>query len=193
MVELTSRSEDELIPRLVSSRVGLIRSLMRMSTDLVEPNPAVLYEARLSDFDFLGGEAKKTRIGVGKGETDEEAIGGAIGEAIERYCAWQPDYEAILEASSKELGARVVSPPEFVLYSETQYEEKDIPYRRFDEKQKIEWVRGRSLLEEEDLFVPAELAYLARFRQRVDEQLCLCTSNGLAAGSSVDAAVLSGL
>lgn len=193
MVELTSQADGELFSVLVSPRVGIIRSLLRMSTDVVEPTPVVLYEARLSDFDFRGAEAKRTRAGVGKGKTDDEAIKGAIGEAIERYCAWQPNYEAILEASSKELGSRAISPPEFVMYSDTQYEKKEIPYRPFDEKRKVGWVRGRSLLEDEDVFVPASLAYLGHFGQRVDEEMCLNTSNGLAAGSSLDAAVLSGL
>ncbi len=193
MAELTFELSNDPFLGLVSSRVGIIRSLMRMSTDIVEPTPAVLYEARLSDFDFLGEEAKKSRIGVGKGETEDEAIMGAIGEAIERYCAWQPNSEAILEASSRELGSSAISPPEFVLFSESQYEKKEIPYCPFDEKQKIGWVRGRSLLDNDEVFVPAALAYLTHFGQRMNEQMCLSTSNGLAAGSSVDAAVLSGL
>jgi ribosomal protein S12 methylthiotransferase accessory factor len=193
MAALTSQAESDLFSALVSSRVGIIRSLVRMSTDVVEPTPAVLYEARLSDFDFLGEAAKRTRVGVGKGETEDEAVKGAIGEAIERYCAWQPDYEAILEASAKELGSKAISPPEFVMYSEAQYEKKEIPYRPFDEQRKVDWVRGRSLPEGEEVFVPASLTYLGHFGQRVDEQMCLNTSNGLAAGSSVDAAVLSGL
>jgi ribosomal protein S12 methylthiotransferase accessory factor len=189
MAALTSQADGELFLELVSPRVGIIQSLLRMRTGVVEPTPVVLYEARLSDFDFLGEEAMKTRIGVGKGETEDEAVIGAIGEAIERYCAWQPNYEAILEASYEELGAKAISPPEFVMYSETQYEKKEIPYRPFDEKRKVGWVRGRSFSESEDVFVPASLAYLAHFGQ----QMCLNTSNGLAAGSSVDAAVLSGL
>jgi ribosomal protein S12 methylthiotransferase accessory factor len=193
MVELTSEPDAELFLGLVSPRVGVIRSLVRMSTDVVDPTPAVLYEARLSDFDFLGDEAKRSRVGVGKGETEDEAVKGAIGEAIERYCAWQPDYEAILEASYKELGSTAISPPEFVMYSETQYENKEIPYRPFDKNRNIGWVRGRSLLEDDEVFLPASLAYLGHFGQGGDEQLCLNTSNGLAAGSSVDAAVLSGL
>lgn len=193
MVELISHLNNDPFLGLVSPRVGIIRSLLRLNTDVVEPTPAVLYEARLADFDFLGQEAKKSRIGVGKGETEDEAVVGAIGEAIERYCAWQPNFDAILDASSHELGSKAITPPEFVLFSETQYEKKEVPYRPFDEKHKIEWVRGRSLSEDDEVFVPAAFAYLTHFGQRINEQMCLSTSNGLAAGPSVDAAVLSGL
>jgi ribosomal protein S12 methylthiotransferase accessory factor len=193
MAALTSQADGERFLALVSSRVGIIRSLNRMSTDVVEPTPPVLYEARLSDFDFLGEEAKRSRVGIGKGETEDQAVKGAIGEAVERYCSWQPSYDAILEASSKELGSRAISPPEFVLYSEAQYKKGEIPYRPFDEERKIGWIRGQSLPEDEEVFVPASFAYLSHLGERVDEHMCLNTSNGLAAGSSIDAAVLSGL
>lgn len=177
----------------MSPRVGIVRVLSRMVKEAVEPTPPILYEARLSDFDFVGGEARRTRIGVGKGETEDAAVKGAIGEAVERYCAWQPDYSAILEASARDLGPSAISPPEFVLYSKTQYEEGEVPYRPFDEKRPIGWIRGRSLPEGEEVFVPASFAYLSHLGGRAEEHMCLNTSNGLAAGPSTDAAVLSGL
>lgn len=183
------QSQGEDIFALVSPRVGIIRSLRPMSTELVEPVPIVLYEARLADFEFSGEEARKTRIGVGKGSTEDAAIMGAIGEAIERYCAFQPDQEGLVEASADELGSSAITPPEFVLYSPAQYERGEVPYRPFRRESRIAWIRGRSLPDEQEVFVPASLAYLGL----VGEQLCHNTSNGLAAGSDLDSAILGGL
>lgn len=190
MAAQISPADIERFLAVVSPRVGIVRSLNRMGTEIVEPSPVVLYQAGLSDFDFMGEEGRGSRVGVGKGETEDEAVRGAVGEAIERYCSWQPDYEEILEASSDELGSSAISPPEFVLYSEEQYKNEEIPYRPFDGKRRMGWVRGRSLPDDGEVFVPASFAYLTHLHE---EQMCLNTSNGLAAGSSVDAAVLSGL
>ena len=183
------QSSHEDILSIVSPRVGIIRSLRPMNTELVELAPIELFEAQLADFAFSGKDGEKTRLGVGKGITEDAAMMGAIGESIERYCAMQPDYDSIVEASADELGSSAIPPPEFVLYSAAQYENGEIPYRPFRSGARMGWVRGRSLPDGGEVFVPASMAYLGY----VGEQLCHNTSNGLAAGPSIDAAVLGGL
>jgi len=183
------QSSHENVLDIVSPRVGIIRSLRPMSTELVELAPIQLFEAELADFAFSGNDGKKTRLGVGKGVTEQAAMMGAIGESIERYCAMQPDYDSIVDASADELGAAALPPPAFVLYAEAQYENGEVPYRPFRSGARTAWVRGQSLSDGREMFVPASMAYLGY----VGEQLCHNTSNGLAAGSSLDAAVLGGL
>ena len=72
--------------RMVDPRVGLVRSLSRVCRGMEEPNPPVVYHAVLSHFDLRKGEAVE-RSASGKGDTESEAMGGALGEAAERYCA----------------------------------------------------------------------------------------------------------
>lgn len=193
MNPISSQIDKELLAHLVSPRVGIIRSLFRMSTEDVEPMPAVLYEAKLADFDFMSEAVKKARVGVGKGETDAEAMTGAVGEAIERYCAWQPNYDLYLEASAGELGSKAIHPDQFVLYSVEQYQNDEIIFSPFDAGKAMHWVPGVSLKGQEQLYVPASLAYIGYSGLRMNEELCLSTSNGLAAGRSIEKAVLSGL
>ena len=69
---------------LVNPRVGVIKKLTRMPRGADEPNPPILYHAILANYDFKKVEAS-ARATAGKGLSDSDAIGGAIGEAIERF------------------------------------------------------------------------------------------------------------
>lgn len=159
-----------------------------MNTEMVEPTPIELYEARLADFEFTGDDAK-TRLGVGKGATEQTAAMGAIGEAVERYCSLQPDHDAVFEASADQLGPHAISPVELVLYSAEQYESGLIHYPRFQSGHTTSWIRGRFLPGGDEAFVPAAMSYLGA----IGEQWCHNTSNGLAAGPDLASAVLGGL
>lgn len=189
MLTAVYESNDLDILDIVSSRVGIVRSLRQMNTELVELAPIELYEAQLADFEYAGEDTKKTRLGVGKGATEEAAVMGAIGEAVERYCSLQPNYDAVFESSVDQLGSSAISPSELVLYSEEQYETGAIPYPRFRSGHRTGWVRGRFLPGGHEAFVPASFSYLGP----VGEHWCHNTSNGLAAGPDLDSAVLGGL
>ena len=182
-------SGDRHVLDLVSPRVGIIRSLRPMITELVEPAPIMLYEAQLADFEYAGEGARKIRLGVGKGTSDHAARMGAVGEALERYCSLQPDIDTLVESSADELGPQAIWPSELVLYAEEQYATRAIPYPRFTGGHRTSWVHARSLPGGDDTFVPAHFAYL----RPVGEHWCHSTSNGLAAGPDLDSAVLGGL
>src|SRR5215213_1633694 len=87
---------------LVSPRVGVIRSLNRIGCGAEEPSPPIMYQAVLSHFDFRNAKLID-RVAGGKGETEEQAILGAIGEAVEHYCASHPDPARILRAALVDL------------------------------------------------------------------------------------------
>ena len=93
----------EELMQLVSPRVGLIRSLTRGARGPVEPNPPILYQAVLSHFDFRRAKLIE-RAAAGKGETENEAIGGAIGEAVERYCGSHLDVKVFRRANWQAAG-----------------------------------------------------------------------------------------
>ena len=75
---------------LVSDRTGIIRSLSEINRGAAEPSPPVFYLAILAHFDFRKAPVED-RIGVGKGLTKADAMAGAVGEALERYCGSQPE------------------------------------------------------------------------------------------------------
>ncbi len=177
---------------LVSPRTGVIKSLTRVRRGADEPPGTVIYHAQLSNFDF-----KKTgsdeRMTAGKGLTDSEAIGGAIGEAIERYCAYHPDSKRIVRAKRAGLDGPSIGPEDLVLYSAEQCGRPGFPYLQWNSDAETGWVRAVNLPQGEPIWVPAFLVYLNYTGPDGADSYCAPTSNGLAAGPDLDRAILAGL
>lgn len=195
MTASASRAALERYRALVSPEVGIIRSLQPASRGVDEPNPPVIYQAMLSHFDFRNARPLD-RAAVGKGATEDDAALGAIGEAVERYCASHPDAAAFqrgTRAGWAAMGRSTLSPAECVLYADSQYERPGFPYRRWDERLEIAWLPARELPGGAEVLVPAGCVYLNYSGDRAEELLCPPTSNGLAAGPDLESAILHGL
>ena len=126
--------------------------------------------------------------GYGKGLKQSDALASAVGEAVERWAAARVDGEKLVRASfrklRRELRNEAFDPRWLCLYSEEQYHLPHFPYRPFDENQPLHWIAGRWLDTGEPVYLPAFATYLTD--EFVPEALCQTTSNGLAAGSSVE-------
>lgn len=177
---------------LVSPKVGLIRTIAPQVRGSDEPLPPFLYTATLSNFDFRKAD-RAERMAAGKGRTKEEAIASAVGEAIERYCAYHWDPYRTFLATRQAVEQPVISPADCVLYSEQQYGMPGWQYQRWEEAQEVTWIQGTELPSGTPVALPASLVYLVSPAPRPEDFFAPATSNGLAAGSSVAAAVLSGL
>ena len=182
---------DERLLPLISPRVGIIRSVTRVGRSVTEPTPPVLCQAILSNYDFHVGDPMD-RTASGKGETEADAVLGAIGEALERYCASVFDQRAFRKTAARDLGPEAVRPEDFVLYSPEQYARKDWPYRRPDPEVPISWVAGHELPDGNQVLLPASLVYLNAITEQREDFFAPPTSNGLAAGQSLAAAILGG-
>jgi ribosomal protein S12 methylthiotransferase accessory factor len=180
----------ENLLELVSPRCGLVRSLNRMARGIDEPTPPILYYAQLASYDFKSVKPVE-RAAAGKGLTDDEAIGAAIGEAVERYCAAHVDESRLERMTIAAAGTDAVTPGECVLYSPTQYARHGFRYLPESPDFELEWVRGRELPQDREVLVPASLVYL--YGAASGSALAPSTSNGLAAGPTLDAAVRGGL
>jgi ribosomal protein S12 methylthiotransferase accessory factor len=188
-LETQLASQLELLMKLVSPRTGLIRRLRRLSRQAEEPNPPVIYQALLAHFNFRTAPELE-RSGGGKGETETQSILSAIGEALERYCAQHYHPAWFLRAPFAKMSAAALSPIECVLYCEEQYARPGFPFARFNPWQPLSWLRGWTLPDRRELWVPASLVYLNYFGEAPQEYLCLATSNGLAAGPDLESALL---
>ena len=177
---------------LVSPRTGIIRALSRVQRGAEEPSPPFIYQSEVSHFDFQMARAQD-RASAGKGATEEAAIRGAIGEAIERYCASHIDPTATIVSQWLPISDRAVAPTEFVLYSANQYEQRKVLYHRWDMKDEVTWVAAHELPSDRLVYVPASLVYLQFPQRRVEDVFTPATSNGLAAGPTLDYAILHGL
>jgi ribosomal protein S12 methylthiotransferase accessory factor len=134
---------------------------------------------------------------AGKGTTADAAMAGALCEAIERASfAFRGDEVDALGAHAETDGARHPSP--FLLFSASQYRQRErwnrscssfqrVP-QPFDVESTVAWSRVWSLASREYALVPTALLY-AGFRGP-GAQFCRADSNGLAAGRTLEEAVL---
>jgi ribosomal protein S12 methylthiotransferase accessory factor len=177
---------------LVSPKVGVISHLSRIVRGAEEPVPPVIYQATLAHFDYRKAEPLE-RANAGKGLTDADAIRGAIGEAIEHYCASNINPYLSFTAPWSQVEAAGVAPPECVLYSETQYARPNFPYHRWEPKDQVTWMPVRELPGGREAYAPSSLVYLSAPSTRAEDFFTLSTSNGLAAGPNLEFAILHGL
>lgn len=182
---------ERLLP-LVSPRIGLIRSLSLRVRGDDEPRLPLIYDAVLANYDFRKG-ASLERGSCGKGLTDEAAMLGAIGEAVEHYCASHAATRRMRRSTIGALDGAAVAPTELVLFSNAQYATKDFPYSPWREDAEIPWMRALDPLTCESMWVPATLVYLNYSGEQPQDFLCPPTSSGLAAGATFADAIRSAL
>src|SRR5215218_10117281 len=114
----------ERLLSLVSPRTGVVRNVVRIPRGGEEPVPPILYQATLANFEFKKAQSSE-RSAAGKGLTEAEAVGGAIGEAVERYCASHIDVTRQRRARLADMSGPHIAPAECVLYSDRQYGAED--------------------------------------------------------------------
>jgi ribosomal protein S12 methylthiotransferase accessory factor len=177
---------------LISPKVGLVRSVAPQVRGMEEPLPPHLYTAILSNFDFKVVD-KQERIAAGKGRTEEEAIAAAVGEAVERYCAYHWDPRATFLSKRENLQLPAIYPEDCVLYSARQYDSPGWPCHRWNPEEEVTWLPAVELPQQRPVAVPASLVYLVHPVARAEDFFTPATSNGLAAGPTLSGAILGGL
>lgn len=175
---------------LISPRTGLIRELRDVQPPGTAPAPPFLSQTTLSNFDFRLGSPLE-RSAAGKGWTREEAHFGAIGEALERYCASVYDNSA-LQFGPTCADQPFIEPSAFVLYTDRQYDAPGFPFRRYEPGRALHWCRALRL-DGTTVLVPASETYLSFPSYALGENFSLLTTTGLSAGETLDAAILGGL
>ncbi|NKE60300.1 TOMM precursor leader peptide-binding protein [Lentzea sp. PSKA42] len=135
----------------------------------------------------------------GKGVTALDAEVGALCEALERHSAHADGDEARVRGSYRSLGAQAIHPDTVHLYDPRQFEDRSswnaahsvFQYvcAPFDDDAEIDWTPVWSLTRSEHRLLPTGLLY---FNHEADDRLA-ADSNGNAAGSSLEDAVLQGM
>jgi ribosomal protein S12 methylthiotransferase accessory factor len=177
---------------LVSPHTGIIRAINRFTKPYTEFDLPVLWQAELANFQ-LRKQQDDLRYGVGRGMTDEQAIIGAVGEAIERYCGGIVDYRQLIVSSYAELGDNAVHPSAFCSFSDKQYSDPTFPFSAFNPATQTSWMAALSLASNQQVLVPASLVYLGWDSNLPGDYILPVTSNGMASGASLEFAAYSGL
>ena len=180
----------DTFPRLISPSVGIVRSLERVHKSLSEPKSPFIYRAELSNHRFLENEEDAFIVASGKGFDQKAAKVSAMGEAVERYAASSWGEEVVIRGTRTDLSCETLDPTRLILFEPSQYSE--LKYDPYDDDAELGWVMMRALSKGAELAVPA-LAVLMAYETKGDEPFLFpITSNGLAAGPTLAAAVLSG-
>ncbi|MDV6011618.1 TOMM precursor leader peptide-binding protein [Haloechinothrix sp. LS1_15] len=138
----------------------------------------------------------------GKGVTALEAEVGALCEAIERYSGSFHGDEPRVTGSFRELGEHAIHPNSCMLYEERQYATRTVwnathaPFQYvcdpFDEAVVMDWTPVWSLTNGRHRLLPTEMLYYGAPRHG-PSRMVRADSNGNAAGSSLEDAMLQGL
>ncbi|MEY9876224.1 bacteriocin biosynthesis cyclodehydratase domain-containing protein [Streptacidiphilus sp. MAP12-33] len=136
----------------------------------------------------------------GKGSTPLRARVSALAEALERHCGYLQGDEPVVRASYRRLGDQAVHPDTVQLYAGRQFADRERwnaangPFqhvaRRFAEDRTIEWTPVWSLTGQRRL-LPTALLYFGG-PNLAGRPYCQANSNGVAAGASLEDAILQG-
>ncbi|HST66837.1 MAG TPA: TOMM precursor leader peptide-binding protein [Mycobacteriales bacterium] len=135
----------------------------------------------------------------GKGVTAEEARTGALCEAVERWSGSFQGGEARVRGSLRDLGDRAVHPNDVMLFDERQYAGRadwnprhglfQHVCERFDETAELDWTPMWSLTAQRHRLLPTRQLYYGG----PGPASVYADSNGSAAGSCLEDAILQGL
>lgn len=138
----------------------------------------------------------------GKGTTARAARTSALGEAVERYSGvWQGDWEQTLQGSARDLQG-VVPLDALLNFSPAQYAGRTAWNRALksphqvvpeplDPTMMIDWTRAWSLTHQQERLLPS--AYCWYGHPDLKRTVCFADSNGCAAASSRELALMKGL
>lgn len=206
---LTPAQTLHTLTRHISPITGIVTSLQPASEWVDAHGTAPAYVARHNfvhvagedpyDFDFLVASLRGASAGKGKQSTQAQV--SALGEAIERYSGVFQGDEARIRATAHELGDAAVPPNACMLFSPQQFAQRHAWNRRhspstwvpepFDPAQAIDWSPVWSLTANERRYLPTAYCYYG-YARRHKVAFARADSNGCAAGSHMEEAILQG-
>lgn len=138
---------------------------------------------------------------AGRGITPVQARAAALCEALERHSGFYRGTESRIEASWRELGGTAVHPNACLCISDRQFAARDAWNRLdlaehwlpepFDAERPIDWTPAWSLTGESRKWLPAAYCFYD-YPWPDEHRFCRADSNGCAAGSCLEEAILQG-
>jgi len=188
---------------LISPITGVVSELVRRS----DPNNPVIHTYSATHAFGTSTNLHRLRKSLGhksggKGKSDSQSRASGFCEAIERYSGIYQGDEPKIRATLAELGAQAIHPRECLLFSKTQYQNREelnqkamvdhdwIP-QPFDATQTIDWTPLWSLTEQTHKYLPTAFCYY-NYKLPKEHRFCAADSNGNAAGGTLEDAILQG-
>ncbi|WP_437990057.1 TOMM precursor leader peptide-binding protein [Sorangium sp. So ce145] len=178
-----------MLAGVVDARSGIVRRLTLDATSpALAPQAPITAAAVLSEYTDGSPHAhgaREPQVGTGKGFTAVEALIRATGEAVERYSAEVVNRKELLRSSVAGMAGDFIAPEQLCLYDEEQYARPGFPFVRVDKAAPIDWALGRWMDTGAPVHVPALPTYF-NYCGGHDAHFCQVTSNGLAAGATLE-------
>lgn len=132
--------------------------------------------------------------GFGSSINEIEAKFYAMAEAIERYCTLKEKKEEYIRGSYLDLKPNAVDPLLFLSFTDKQLKNAKFERFRFDENTIFNWIPVKSLFDDSEYLIPAQLIYANYDHDKWKEPVIrFPTSTGAACGSTVQNAITTGL
>jgi bacteriocin biosynthesis cyclodehydratase domain-containing protein len=190
---------------LTSPITGILHRLERcdlVSAPLISTYGAVYHVALPPPRLRIPGAILQPAVCSGRGWSPAEARAACLAEAVERYSLQFRGDEPRIKAACRDLGDRAIHPDTVQLFSDRQFSHREpwnarhsldeaVP-ERFDETEEIEWTPGWSLCSGQPRLLPIALA-AHYYRPAGCRWIGNAGSNGCAAGSCIEEAILHGI
>ena len=190
---------DGRLGRLISPLGGVIARLERLPSTLSRSSETVTL-ARLGEVGalrtVLWPRPSPARFGWdldGIGCHSDPGVSAriAVMEALERYAAALGDERRWVTAPAAEMGSASIDLTDVAHCSAQEIASPRFPLAEWDPVQPQRWVRGWSLVDGRDVWVPVVMAHLGVTQENPVERFWLQTSSGCAAGDTQEEALLS--
>ena len=177
--------------RFVDETTGVVRMLYE--APLSPGAPRIFGCGSLCRDESVLNDGARSAVSGSASVSRDQAIAGAIGEAIERYsAAFVPD-DLVVHARYEDLQGRAIPPASLILYDTKQYGEPDFGYRPLETGRLIGWVNGHSLTRHADVLVPAFAVYQPYPASVLEPPVMQQVTTGLACGNTLEEAIYSAL
>jgi ribosomal protein S12 methylthiotransferase accessory factor len=194
MTESAALELDGRLGGLISPVGGVISHLERLGSALTRSMDTVTF-ARLGEVGVLR-EPPSPRCfgteldGIGCHADPEVSARIAVMEALERYAAAAVDERRWLTGSAVDVGPDALDLTDAARCAISETAAPGFPLAAWDPTQPLRWVRGWSLLDGRDVWVPAVMAHLGVTPAHPTERFWLQTSSGCAASRTQEEALL---
>lgn len=191
----------EAMLRDYGHHVSPITGIVDRLTPSLEHDLLHIYTAGHVDPPGPGRVPGERRLSAGRGITPAQARAAALCECLERHSGFFRGTERTIEATLEELGSAAVHPNDCLRISDRQYAGReawnrlDLPFHwipeHFDERRPVDWTPAWSLTRGEVRWLPAGYCFYG-YPLPADHRFCRADSNGCAAGSCLEEAILQG-
>lgn len=185
-----SKQIDVLINKgsqFVNDNPKIIKGIYKDTSYNDEPK---LYGYAVYFRDKYGGRKNEGSVASGVSFNKKKALLKVLGETIERYSLSINNNNKFIYKSYRELissGESVLNLHDIIGLLSPKIRPKNIELTKFH------WIKGKSLLADKNILVPAQLAYVPYIYDSTEISLQRSISTGAAAGSSVDEALYRGI